>query len=292
MAGSLRNGTAGVRLVEVNFVVLGKAAYGSLMTKLFGIIGDPIEQVRSPEVFNRLFKERAVDAFMAPMLVSPENFEAALTGLRGIDNVAGLIITVPHKAAAARLMKSGSGRATLAQAANALRPCMDGWAGDLFDGEGFVLGIEAEERAVRGVRCALVGCGGAGTAIAFALLERRVASLSIWDIDREKSDALAERLRAMRRAKVSIGLPDETTDIAINATPLGMKESDPMPIAVDSLRTDAIVADVIMKPPCTRLLLEAKRRGCAVHAGRHMLEHQVDSIWTFFNLPRAIGRTR
>jgi shikimate dehydrogenase len=142
---------------------------------------------------------------------------------------------------------------------------------------------------VRGVRCALVGCGGAGTAIAFALLERRVDSLTIWDIDRRKSDALAERLRAIGMAEVSIGLPDETTDIAINATPLGMKESDPIPIAVDSLRTDAIVADAIMKPPCTRLLLEAKRRGCTVHAGRHMLDHQVESIWRFFSLPRANG---
>jgi shikimate dehydrogenase len=117
------------------------------MTKLFGIIGDPIEQVRSPEVFNRLFKERGVDAFIAPMLVSPENFEAAVAGLRAVDNVARLIVTLPHKTAAARLMKSGSKRSTLAQAANCLRPYADGWEGDLFDGEGFVLGIEAEGRA-------------------------------------------------------------------------------------------------------------------------------------------------
>jgi shikimate dehydrogenase len=252
------------------------------MTKLFGIVGDPIEQVRSPEVFNRLFQERGVDALMVPMLIRPANFEEALAGLRAIDSIAGVIVTVPHKAAAARLMKVGAQRAKLAQTANALRPCPGGWEGELFDGEGFVRGLEAQGFVVEAVHCAVVGCGGAGTAIAFALLQRQVASLSIWDIDKQKAQSLCLRLRAMGGPKVYDALPDGHTDIAINATPLGMKESDPIPIAVDSLRTNAIVAEAIMKPACTRLLREAKRRGCTVHAGRHMLDHQVEAIWRFF----------
>jgi len=92
------------------------------MTKAFVILGDPIAQARSPGVFNRLFRKRRVDAVMTPMLVSAEYFEKALSDLRTVDNMAGLVITVPHKVAAARLMKMGSRRATLAMAANALRP--------------------------------------------------------------------------------------------------------------------------------------------------------------------------
>ena len=141
------------------------------MTLLFGILGDPIDQARSPEVFNELFRQRGVDAVMAPMRVGVGKFEAALAGLRAVENVAGLVVTVPHKSAAARLMKKGSQRAALAIAANALRPCKGGWEGDLFDGEGFVRGMAAEGKSVGGARCAIVGSGGAGAAIAFALLE-------------------------------------------------------------------------------------------------------------------------
>ena len=238
-------------------------------------------------MFNQLFRERGVDAVMLPMLVSVDRFETALSGLRAVDNVAGLVITVPHKVAAAQLMRTGSQRAKLAMAANALRPCPGGWEGDLFDGEGFVHGMKAEGRNVAGARCTVVGCGGAGAAISFALLEAGVQSLSIWDIDRRKSELLMERLRGAYRADVSIGAPDAETDIAINATPLGMNVEDPLPIAVTSLRPSAIVADAIMKPPFTRLLMEAQRHGCAIHAGRHMLDHQVESIWSFFGLPRS-----
>ncbi len=255
------------------------------MTQLFGILGDPIDQARSPEVFNELFRQRGVDAVMTPMRAAAENFEAALSGLRLIENLAGLVITVPHKAAAARLMKKGSHRAALAMAANALRPCEGGWEGDLFDGEGFVRGMAAEGKSVHGARCAVVGSGGAGAAIAFALLEAGAGSVSLWDIDRHRAKTLQARLRAAHSARIDIAEPDATTDIAINATPLGMQGDDPLPIAVERLRQSAIVADVVMKPPLTRLLREAERHGCAVQPGRHMLDHQVEAIWSFFGLP-------
>ena len=134
------------------------------MTKLFAIIGEPIAQARSPEVFNRLFEERGVDAHMAPMLVKASGVAQSLAGLRAIENMAGLIITAPHKAAAARMLKSTSERVRISGVVNALRPCTGGWEGDLFDGEGFARGMEAGGHALNGARCALVGCGGAAFA--------------------------------------------------------------------------------------------------------------------------------
>jgi len=255
------------------------------MTKVFGIIGDPVAQVRSPEVFNGLFGERGVDAVMAPLHVKAEGLAASLDGLRAIENVAGLIITVPHKLAAAKLLRSRSERVGIARAANALRPCPDGWDGDLFDGEGFARGLEVRRYVLAGKTCSIVGCGGAGAAIALALLERKVGSLSLWDIDRRKAAELAERLSASSPIPIFIGEPGEPTDVAINATPLGMNPDDPLPINIESLRTGALVAEAIMKPPITRLLVEAKRRGCEIQEGRHMLDNQVAAIWTFFGLP-------
>jgi shikimate dehydrogenase len=255
------------------------------MTQVFAIVGDPIEQVRSPEVFNGLFREHGVDAVMVPMQVKAEDLEVSLNGLRAVCNVSGLIVTVPHKLAAATLLRSCSGRVGIARAANALRPCADGWDGDLFDGEGFARGIEARGFALAGKNCAIVGGGGAGAAIALALLERRVGSLSIWDTDHSKAADLIERLSAVSPIPIVVGKPGRDTDIAINATPIGMSPDDQLPIAIDSLRGNALVAEAIMKPPMTRLLIEARRHGCEIHEGRHMLDNQVPAIWNFFGLP-------
>jgi shikimate dehydrogenase len=255
------------------------------MTQLFGIVGDPIAQVRSPEVFNRLFKERGIDACMVPMQIKTGGVRIALEGLRRIDNLAGLIITVPHKAASAECVVRRSKRADVVVAVNALRPVTDGWDGDLFDGEGFALGVEAQGYRIAGARCSLVGCGGAGAAIALALAERNVARLTLWDSDAARARALAERLRASSAVEIEIGRPGEDTDIAINATPLGMDAKDSLPFDVAALRTDALVAEAVMKPPVTRLLQEARIHGCCIHEGRHMLDHQVDLIWKFFGLP-------
>jgi shikimate dehydrogenase len=255
------------------------------MTQLYAIIGDPIAQVRSPEVFNQLFHRRGVDAIMVPMLVHPGEFGASLFGLRAIENVGGLIVTVPHKTAAARLVKTASRRVTVAMAANALRPCSGGWEGELFDGEGFATGMEAEGHELKGTHCALVGCGGAGAAIALALLERNVASLSIWDVDQTKAADLAQRLHSAVPLEIRVSPPSSKTDVVINATPLGMAEDDPVPIRLDMLRQGALVADAIMKPSRTRLLREAQKLGHSIQEGHHMLDNQVQAIWSFFGLP-------
>jgi shikimate dehydrogenase len=255
------------------------------MTQVFGIIGDPIAQVRSPEVFNRLFRERQLDAIMVPMLVTADGLENALAGLHVIGNLGGLIITVPHKPAAAGLLLSRSESVRIAGAANALRPVAGGWDGALFDGEGFAIGLEARGYRLSGKHCSIVGAGGAGAAIALALLQREIGSLSVWDVDLKKVEALLQRLGSVSSVPMSIKRPDRDSDLAVNATPLGMQPYDPLPFDVQSLRSDALVADAIMKPPLTRLLLEAGQRGRAIQEGRHMLDNQVSAIWRFLGLP-------
>jgi len=256
------------------------------LTKVFGIVGDPIDQVRSPSVFNALFRERNVDAVMVPLHVRPGDLAAALEGLRRVDNLGGLIITVPHKMAAASIAFKSSWRVSVAHAANAVRPVDDGWEADLFDGEGFARGMEAAGYVLRGKSCAIVGCGGAGAAIALALLERDIEQLCLWDSDGSRCESLAARLRPARDIEVAVRAPNDRDDIAINATPLGMDAGDPLPFRVEQLGSTAIVADVVMKPPKTRLLEVASQRGLRTQEGRHMLDNQVESIWEFFGLRR------
>lgn len=254
------------------------------MTTMFGIVGDPVAQVRSPQVFNALFRAKGIDAIMVPMHVVPEAFERTVDGLRGVKNLGGLVITVPHKFAAATLLSVRSHRVEITGAANALCLTDQGWAGDLFDGEGFAKGLESRHMALSGKRCAIVGAGGAGTAIALALVDRHVRELRIWDLDPMRANTLKDRLADSTNIPIAVSLPSRDDDIAINASPVGMVEGDGLPFDPGTLRRDALVCEAIMKPPKTRLLVEAERLGHPIQEGRHMLDHQVDSIWQFFRL--------
>lgn len=262
-----------------------------MVTKVFGTIGDPIDQVRSPMIFNKMFRDMNVDAVMVPIHVRPSHFTQSLDGLFCIENVAGLIITIPHKIAAANFLSSErrSGRVSIAGAANALRRSGKGWEGDLFDGEGFAKGMASAGYVLKGKACAVVGCSGAGAAIALALLDRDVARLSLWDRDASRSELLAARIGPLYNIEILIRPPLIGDDIVINATPLGMSPEDSLPFNVDELRSDVVVAEVIMKPARTNLLVRAAELGLKTHEGRHMLDHQVDAIWDYFNLPRMGG---
>jgi shikimate dehydrogenase len=252
--------------------------------RLNAIIGDPIAQARSPEVFNRLFAERGVDAEMVALHVRPAQLQAALDGLAAIENFGGAVITIPHKPAAAALAAQRSPRVQLAGAANALKRTPAGWAADLFDGVGFVAGLARSGRRPDIESAAIVGAGGAGVAIATALLEAGAGRVALHDIDVARAEAACLRLSATWPGRVEVRLPGSSDRIVVNATPAGMRETDPLPIDLGKLDPRALVADAIMKPPRTALLIEAARRGHPVQEGRHMLDAQAEALWDFLDM--------
>lgn len=254
-------------------------------TRIFGIIGTPVAQVRSPEVFNDRFQRAGLDAVMVPLWVERDLVDL-LRALRAVRNLVGLVITVPHKPTAAAAAVGVSRRAKLARAANALRPVEGGWEADLFDGEGFVAGLRAHDAPLKGARCAIIGAGGAGSAIAVALLEHGAAALKLHDIDIARAKNLRDRLLAAFSVPVSVGTPDGSCELVVNATPVGMEADDPLPLDLAVLAREAWIADVIMKPETTRLLVMARALGHPVVAGRHMLDGQVSLLWDFFHLRR------
>lgn len=259
------------------------------MTTIFGIIGDPVSQVRSPLVFNERFRSHGIDAIMVPMHIAPDDFESALDGLHRMKNLGGLVVTVPHKIAAARLLANPSRRCEATGAANALRWSPHGWIGDLFDGEGFAAGVEANHGPLVGRNCAIVGAGGAGVAIALALIDRNIRSLRIWDVDATRAADSSRRLSAYTSIPILLEPPSAADDIAINATPVGMEDDEQLPFQPSALKPDALVCEAIMKPPRTQLLIDAERTGHPIQEGRHMLDFQVDALWKFFGLPSSDG---
>jgi shikimate dehydrogenase len=147
-----------------------------------------------------------------------------------------------------------------------------------------VRGLAKAGHALAGRSVLLVGAGGAGSAVAHALADAGVSRMRVIDTDEGRRERLAESLRAHHAAlAVETGAAEpEGFDVAVNCTPLGMRDGDPLPIDPARIRPGTLVVDVVVKTPPSRLLQEAQARGCPVQGGRAMLEGQVEAILHFF----------
>lgn len=256
-------------------------------TRLFAVLGDPVAQVQAPAMLNPLFVRLGVDAVLVPVHATPERLAEVVRGLQAIGNLDGLLITVPHKIEARALADELSPSVEISGSTNAMRREPDGrWYAENFDGTGFVEGLKAEGRSPHGKRVSLVGAGGAGGAIAAAVLQAGAGHLSVCDHDGRKLDALVSRLAQRWPGRVTgAATPElEAVDIAVNATALGLRADDPLPFDPAALPPGTVVADVIMKPRETPLLRAAAALGHPPHHGSHMLTHQLGLYREFFRL--------
>ena len=168
------------------------------------------------------------------------------------------------------LADDASEMARIVGATNAIRRNPDGrWFADMFDGLGFANGLEGAGHRIEGRQALLVGAGGGGSAIAAALLQRNVGHLRIADIDEARVTAFVARLaqRWPDRVSVAAGPDPAGSDLVINASPMGLKASDAMPVDPGRLAPGTLVADIIMKPPETPLLKAAAQLGLPTHRG-------------------------
>lgn len=254
-------------------------------TAVLGIIGDPVAQVKAPRPLTMLLQSRGLNAVLVPMHVTAKDVPALLDVLLRVKNVAGLIVTVPHKQLVSGLGMPASASASQAGAVNLLRKTIVSeapvWEADLKDGTGFVMGLEDSGFSVAGSRVAMAGAGGAGNAIAFALAAAGVSDLAIRDVDRAKQVSLVSRLQAL-------GYPardwdgGESADLVVNATPLGMMPTDALPFRAEVIQEGMTVADIIMEPRTTQLLALAQARGAKVVHGQRMMDAQLGEMAHFF----------
>lgn len=248
-------------------------------TRLFAIIADPIHQVKTPEEMNALMVARAEDRVMVPVHVSEDRLVSAVDGLRAIRNLDGFVVTVPHKGAMVHLCDSLSPAAELVGAVNVVRRDSQGRLhGDILDGVGFVAGLRRAGIEPAGMSVYLAGAGGAAQAIAFALSQAGVARLTIANRTRAKAEQLVDRLADLFAGVVfEVGTSDPSGhQLVVNATSMGLRETDDYPCDVQRLTGEQIVAEIIMQPERTPLLVAAAERGCRVHLGRPMLQCQIE----------------
>lgn len=259
--------------------------YVSGRTRLFGIVGHPIEQVRSPEMITAEMTSRGHDAVLVPMHVLPDDFETVVPALLRMPNVGGLVFTIPYKARACAFADELGAQARAIGVINALARGKDGrLRGDIFDGLGCVEAFRRRGIPLAGRRVLLIGAGGAGSAIAAAVASERPAALTIHDVDAQRAHALADKVsRAIPGARVAVGAPAlDGIDVLLNATPIGMLGDPRLPLAVERIAPEVVVFDAIVKPERTPLLELAQRCGCATVQGREMMRGQIARIVDFF----------
>jgi shikimate dehydrogenase len=252
-------------------------------TRLIPIVGDPIAQVKSPAWITAALQARGVNAYVMPVHVGAAQVDACLAGLSLARNVDAILATVPHKFAAFRHAATATPRATLLGAANVLRRNADfTWHADVLDGVAFVAALRGAGCDPAGRRALLVGAGGAGAAIALALLESGVAALAIHDADAARRDALLGRLAPIGAGRVGVGAADPTGfDLIANATPAGMRVDDPPPVQIARLTPAMVVGEVVTVPEVTKLLAAARAIGCVTATGMDMFMAGRDLIVRF-----------
>jgi shikimate dehydrogenase len=260
-------------------------------TRLHVIVGDPVVQTKSPAGLTAEFASRDVDAVCVPVHVTAEDFDAFMAAAKRIRNLDGIVVTIPHKFSALRHCDEVSERATVLGTVNVLYRVADGhWRGDMTDGVAMAAALEKAGCKLAGRRALLVGAGGAGSAVALALLEAGVTTLAITEVHAARRDSLIGRLAPRHPGKVAPGTADPAGfDLVVNATPVGMAPDDPLPVDAARLEPGACVADLITRPVVTPLLEAARRRGCLIVTGTDMFTVQAG---TMADILLAVGGTR
>ena len=254
-------------------------------TTLIAHIGYPTEAFKAPLIYNPWFEKHGIDAMVVPMGVKAEDYPVSLRQIFKFSNVHGALVTMPHKVTTMSLADDASITARIAGAANALLKRADGTLlADQFDGAGYARGVARKGFKTKGSRILIVGTGGVGSPIAASLAADGAASISLFDLNTASAEGLASRLKQYYPdMEVNVTSNDPAGyDMVVNATPLGMKDTDPLPFDPERLAPTTFVGEVVMKQEITPMLKAAKARGCKYQVGTDMLFEMIPAYLEFF----------
>ncbi len=265
-------------------------------TGLLGLLGWPVNHSISPRIHNAAFSQLGLNLIYLAFSVAPEDLPPAFRGFRELGG-RGLNVTIPHKRAVLELVDELSEEARLIGAVNTVLFREGRSRGYNTDGPGFIRAIREEKGfSPAGKKICLIGAGGAGRAVAVAAAREGAARIEIADTDprraEELSDHINRRFTAGRsgvfQAKSRSGKEAiASSDLLVDATPLGMSPGDPLSFDPDLLSSSALVMDLVYNPAETPLLQEVRRRGIVGMNGLGMLVHQAALSWEIWTGRKA-----
>jgi shikimate dehydrogenase len=259
-------------------------------TKVYGVFGYPVHHSLSPVMHNAAFEYIGFDAVYVPFEVRQENIGDALKGINSLG-IKGINLTIPHKQMCIPWIKKLSEEAGYVKSVNTIDVKEDGLYGYTTDGEGFLKAIKEELNWQPKLSNVLIlGSGGAARAIGFRLALSGVSSMYLVDIVRGRSEELANDIRknikncnvySIEREQIEDYI--EKCNCVVQATPLGMKKQDPLPINIELLHKSLVVYDLVYNTPATPLVKQARRKKIKAATGLMMLLYQGAlsfEIWT------------
>ncbi len=246
--------------------------------RLYGLVGFPIKHSLSPCMQTAAFAKLKIKAKYKLFELKPEQFSGFLHNLKK-KNICGFNVTYPYKERIIEFLSSKSSGAKEIDAVNTVIVEKNGkLKGFNTDFLGFAAHLK--ELKLKPKKVAIIGAGGAAKAVCFALAKAKVSQLCIYDIDSFKSLSLFKRLNSnfpgtkFNVVKRIEDLDLINKDLLINASPVGMRQSDPCLISAKDLHEGLFVYDLIYNPAETKLLSLAKINNLNFSNGLGMLLYQ------------------
>ncbi len=244
-------------------------------TRLAAVIGSPVRHSRSPALANAAFEASGLDWVMVAFEVAEGGAGEAIAAVRALD-IGGLMVTMPHKAAVIPHLDGLTPAAEALGAVNSISWVDGELVGHNTDGAGLVRSLEVDDGVdVAGLRCVVVGAGGAARSVVHAFAEGGAAEVVV--VNRTPATAELAAMLAGPVGRVGVAADVETAQIVVNATSVGMgatASDGPTPFDTAHLRPDQVVVDLVYQPVRTPLLAAAERCGARPVDGLGMLVHQ------------------
>lgn len=267
--------------------------------KIYGVLGYPAQHSLSPLMHNAAFSALKINAQYKIFEIEPQDLEGFIHSLSK-ESIYGLNITIPYKEKIIPFLDKVSPETKLIGAINTIKVCQDKLEGFNTDGEGFFrhlkqdLSFNPKDKII-----SIIGAGGASRAVSVYLAKAKPKAIAIYDIDKARAQSLISHIKrnfdniGLKLANSIEELNIGNSDLLINATPIGMKESDPLIADEKFLHKNLLVYDLIYNPEETKLLKLGLQKGARVSNGLGMLLYQGAAsfeLWTDRLAPIEIMR--
>jgi shikimate dehydrogenase len=270
--------------------------YGN--TKVYTVIGNPVKHSKSPNMHNAAFQSLNINACYVPLEPEGKDLKSICDLIRS-GVISGSNVTIPFKESVVEFVDILTDEASMIGSVNTLYSKNGSLIGDNTDGLGFKKSLFSDLGFSPLNKSAIIlGAGGAAKAVTAKLCQAELKSLVIFDIDDIKAEELLKHISNFNYktevkliSSSDVDVFSDKSDLIVNCTPIGMKDSDPLLVSEDIITSNHWVYDLVYTPPLTKLLFNAKKAGAKVLNGMDMLAYQGAesfSIWESVEPPYEI----
>ena len=262
-------------------------------SRLAAVIGDPVRHSLSPTLLNAAFAEAGLDWHFVALEVAAGRSDEALDAVRALG-LAGLSVTMPHKAAVAAAVDHRTEQAAVLDAVNCVVVEGGRLVGHNTDGDGFLDGLRHDTGFdPAGRSTVVIGAGGAARAVVLALARAGAAEVAVVNRTASRAEVAAGLAGPVGRVVGSDELSDTVAaaDLVVNATSVGMTDDGALPVDPELVAVGTVAVDLIYHPPETAWLAALRGRGIEAHNGLSMLVFQAAHafrLWTGSEAPVAV----